>query len=182
MKRIAVLVGSLRKDSINLKFAKALELLSAKHFTFDFVPLDTLPMYNDDLWKAPPDSVLAFKDSIRKADAVLFVTPEYNRSIPAVLKNAVDWGSRPKNDIVWAGKPGAVVGASPGAIGTAIGQAHLRYVAGILGVALMGTPEVYFSFNQDTPDADFRFQKPVTNEFLMSFITAFDRWIAQLQK
>jgi chromate reductase len=182
MKRIAVLVGSLRRDSINLKFAKALERLSAQHFVFEFVQLDKLPMYNDDLWAAPPDSVLSFKDSIRRADAVLFVTPEYNRSIPAVLKNAVDWGSRPKNDNVWAGKPGAVVGASPGAIGAAIGQAHLRYIAGILGIALMGTPEVYFSFGQDTPDADFRFQKPATDEFLMSFITAFDRWISVIKQ
>lgn len=182
MKRVSVLVGSLRKESINLKFAKALSELAENRFTCEYVPLGGLPIYNDDLWEDPPGEVLRFKESIRRSDAVLFVTPEYNRSIPPVLKNAVDWGSRPKDDNVWLGKAGAVAGASPGVIGAAVAQSHLRYVAGVVGVALLAQPEVYFSFKQDTIDERYRFQKPETVEFVSSFISKFDDWIETISK
>lgn len=182
MKRVSILVGSLRKESINLKFAKAISELAKNRFTCEFVPLGELPIYNDDLWKDPPGEVLSFKDSIRRSNAVLFLTPEYNRSIPPVLKNAVDWGSRPKNDNVWQGKPGAVVGASPGVIGAAVAQSHLRYVAGVVGIALLAQPEVYFSFKQDAVDERYQFQKQETVEFISSFISKFDEWIETISK
>jgi chromate reductase len=177
MKRVAVLVGSLRRQSLNLKFAKAVSQLAKPRLDCSIADLADLPMYNDDLWQAPPSPVLTFKETIRTSDAVLFVTPEYNRSIPPVLKNAIDWASRPKDDNVWNGKPGAVAGASPGMIGTAVGQAHLRYVASVVGIALMPVPEVYFSLKTDTIDDAFRFQKKETIDFIASFIDAFDRWI-----
>lgn len=179
MTRVAILVGSLRKDSVNLKFAKAVSVL-APEFECDFVPLADLPMYNDDFWSSPPKAVLDFKERIRNSDAVLFVTPEYNRSIPPVLKNAIDWGSRPKDDNIWTGKPGAVIGSSPGVIGAAVAQSHLRYVAGVVGIALLPLPEVYFSFKQDTIGADFRFQKQETSDFISGFITKFGEWIHRL--
>lgn len=180
MKRVAVLVGSLRKESINLRLAKAMALLAADRLQFDVVPLADLPMYNDELWQSPPGAVLQFKRTIEASDAVLFVTPEYNRSIPPVLKNAIDWGSRPKDKNAWAGKPGAVVGASPGVIGTAVAQAHLRYVAGVVGIALLPGPEVYYSLKQFGIDADHRFEKQEATEFISDFIGKFDNWISRL--
>jgi chromate reductase, NAD(P)H dehydrogenase (quinone) len=179
MTRVAILVGSLRKDSVNLKFAKAVAAL-APEFHCEFVPLDDLPMYNDDLWSNPPAAVIDFKEKIRNSDAVLFVTAEYNRSIPPVLKNAIDWGSRPKTDNVWSGKPGAVIGSSPGVIGAAVAQSHLRHVAGVVGIAVLPLPEVYFSFKQDTVDANFRFQKQETSDFICEFIKKFGEWIHRL--
>ena len=176
MTRVAILVGSLRKDSLNLKLAKAVSVL-APELHCDFVPLADLPMYNDDLWDNPPKAVADFKERIRKNDAVLFVTPEYNRSIPPVLKNAIDWGSRPKDDTIWTGKPGAVIGSSPGVIGAAVAQSHLRYVAGVVGIALLPLPEVYFSFKQDTVGPDFRFQKQETSDFISGFVMKFEEWI-----
>lgn len=180
MKSVAVLVGSLRKDSINLRLAKAIGALAKPRLQCELVSLADLPIYNDDLWQEPPAPVLRFKRSIERASAVLFVTPEYNRSIPPVLKNAIDWGSRPKGGNVWIDKPGAVVGASAGVIGTAVAQAHLRYVAGIVGIALLPLPEVYYSFKQHPIDADLRFEKPEAAEFISDFIAKFDRWILRL--
>jgi len=176
MKRVAVLVGSLRKNSLNLRFAKAVCAL-APGFQSDFVPLADLPLYNDDLWIDRPQAVVDFKERIRSADAVLFVTPEYNRSIPPVIKNAIDWGSRPKDDSVWAGKPGAVIGASPGVIGAAVAQSHLRYVTGVVGIATLPQPEIYFSFKQDNIDESSQFQKQETVDFMLGFIKSFERWI-----
>jgi hypothetical protein len=120
MTRVAILVGSLRRDSINLRLANAVAKLATPRFESELVRLVDLPMYNDDLWQSPPASVVVFKAAVQQADAVLFVTPEYNRSMPPVLKNAIDWGSRPKGENVWQGKPGAVIGASPGVIGAAV--------------------------------------------------------------
>src|SRR5262245_26028455 len=122
---LAVVVGSNRRDSINRQFAQALAKLAAPHFSVNFVRIDDLPMYNQDLETPLPASVARFKDEIARADAVLFVTPEHNRSIPAVLKNAIDWGARPYGQNSWAQKPAFVTGTSPGAIGTALGQQHL---------------------------------------------------------
>ena len=104
MYKIAVVVGSLRQESLNLKFAKALDKLGGPRFEFDYAEIGELPMYNDDLWQNPPASVLKFKRTIDGADAVLLVTPEFNRSIPAVLKNALDWGSRPYGRSSWSGR------------------------------------------------------------------------------
>jgi chromate reductase len=177
MPKVAVLVGSLRRESINRKFALALSRLAAPKLDLAPVELGELPMYNDDLWSDPPAAVLRFKDEIRQADAVLFVTPEYNRSLPPVLKNAIDWGSRPKGDNAWAGKPGSIVGASPGVIGAAVAQSHLRMIAGVVDIALMGQPEVYLSIAPGLIDPDGDITVPTTRAFLENYLDRFDRWI-----
>jgi len=177
MPKVAVLVGSLRRESINRKLALALGRLAAPKLDLAVVELSDLPMYNDDLWSEPPAGVLRFKDSIRRSDAVLFVTPEYNRSLPPVLKNAIDWGSRPKGDNVWAGKPGSVVGASPGVIGAAVAQSHLRMIAGVVDIALIGQPEVYLSIGPGLIDPDGNITVPSTRAFLQDYLDRFERWI-----
>src|SRR6185312_4378618 len=143
MFKVAVLVGSIRPNSTNLQFARAIEKLALGRLQFDFLEIGNLPFYDETLWENPPTSVVDLKDRIRAADAVLFVTPEFNRSIPGVLKNAIDWPSRPFGKSVWEGKPAAIVGATGGATGTAQAQAHLRSILVVLGVILMGRPEVY---------------------------------------
>src|ERR1700674_3689441 len=136
---VATIVGSNRRESINRRLAHALILLGeSEAFEFEFVRIDDLPMYNYDLEDARPPAVVRFTNEVAAADAVLFVAPEHNRSIPAVLKNAIDWGSRPYGRNSWAGKPAAITGTSPGAIGTAIAQQHLRQVLGDLGALIMG--------------------------------------------
>ena len=129
-RNIAVIVGSTRNDSINRKLAKALVKLAPKDFEFEFVRIDDLPVFNQDHDQSPPDSVLRVKAQISKADAFLFVTPEHNRSMPAALKNVLDWLSRPYGKSLWPGKPAGLVGASLGAVGTAVAQAHLRNTLG----------------------------------------------------
>jgi len=177
MPNVAVLVGSLRQQSINRKLALALGRLAEPKLDLTLVELGDLPMYNDDLWLEPPAGVLRFKDAIRRADAVLFVTPEYNRSLPPVLKNAIDWGSRPKGDNVWAGKPGSVVGASPGVIGAAVAQSHLRMIAGVVDIALMGQPEVHLSVGPGLIDPDGNISVASTRAFLQDYLARFERWI-----
>src|SRR5215472_5173114 len=131
--KVAVIVGSNRRDSINRKLAQALARLGEGRLGFHFVAIEDLPLYNQDLEGELPPSVVRFKSEIAAADAVLFVTPEHNRSIPAVLKNAIDWGARPYGQNSWSGKPAAITGTSPGALGTAAAQLHLRQVLGTLG-------------------------------------------------
>src|SRR6266478_7148922 len=130
---IAVIVGSNRRDSINRKLAQALAKLGAEKLAFHFVAIDDLPLYSQDLEGELPKSVVRFKSEIAAADALLFVAPEHNRSIPALLKNAIDWGSRPYGQNAWSGKPVAITGTSPGAIGAAMAQIHLRQVLWDLG-------------------------------------------------
>ena len=141
--RIAVVIGSLRAGSINRKLALALAALGPKDWSFEHIRIDDLPLYNqdDDAQQAP--QVLRLKEEIRAADGLLFVTPEYNRSIPGVLKNAIDHASRPYGQSAFAGKPGGVIGISVGTIGTAIAQQHLRNVLAYLDVATLGQPEVF---------------------------------------
>jgi chromate reductase, NAD(P)H dehydrogenase (quinone) len=179
MKTIAVVVGSLRKGSLSMKLAKAMEAQADGRFAFRYVELADLPMYNEDLWENVPASVTALKGAVESADAVLFVTPEYNRSIPPVVKNAIDWGSRPYGKSSWNGKPGGVIGMSPGAIGAATAISHLRSVLVTLDVVLMGQPEVYFSFKPDTLNADGRFASPDTAAFFENYLKRFDTWIAR---
>ena len=127
---VAIVVGSNRRQSINRQLAGALAKLGDGKMTARIVQIDDLPLYNQDFEDPLPASVSRFKDEIARADGVLFVTPEHNRSIPAVLKNAIDWGSRPYGKNVWTGKPAAITGTSPGAIASAIAQQHLRQVLG----------------------------------------------------
>ena len=180
MHKIAVLIGSLRQDSINRKLAHALEKLGGGTFAFDHLDLD-LPLYNDDLWADPPAGVTALKARVAAADGVLIVTPEYNRSLPAVTKNALDWGSRPYGHNAWKGKPVAVCGASPGSQGTAVAQSQLRSTLVILGMKAMGEPEVYITFKPDFLDATGAVANEGSAKFLTGFLDAFAHLIAHDQ-
>lgn len=179
MHRIAVLVGSLRAESINRKFARALERLARDRFLFEYVEIGDLPMYNDDLWKDPPAPVVRLKERIAAADALLIVTPEYNRAVPPVLVNAISWGSRPFGKNVWAGRTTAIVGVSNGNIGTAVAQSQLRSSAVILGMTLLAQPEVYFTWKPDTADEAGDFKDEKTRAFLDGFLRKFDAWIVR---
>lgn len=141
--KIAVIVGSLRKDSFNLKMANAIEKLAPSEFTFQQVHIDDLPLYNQDDDMNQAESVKRLKLEIKDAQGLLFVTPEYNRSIPGVLKNAIDHASRPYGQNAWAGKPAGILGVSIGVIGTAMAQQHLRNVLAFLDVPTLAQPEAF---------------------------------------
>ena len=152
--RIAVIVGSLRQDSFNRKLATALGKLAPADFHLTQVRLDDLPLYNQDDDAHQAASVLRLKEDVKSAHGLLFVTPEYNRSIPGVLKNALDHASRPYGQSVWAGKPAGVMGVSIGAIGTAMAQQHLRNVLAYLDVPTLGQPEAFIQAKDGLLDAD----------------------------
>ena len=175
--KVAVLVGSLRKDSINKKLAKAVQKLFPAGFAFEHPDIGGLPLYNQDFDAAYPPAAQAFKRSIEAADALLFVTPEYNRSIPGVLKNALDIGSRPWGTNSFAGKPGAVIGASIGATGSALAQQHLRNVLVFLDVATLAQPEVFIKFTDDLVDADGNITNEGTRKFLQGFVDKYVAWV-----
>ena len=139
--RIAVVVGSLRRDSFNRKLANAIVKLAPPGFTFDQLRIGDLPLYNQDDDASPSAAVKRLKAEITSARGLLFVTPEYNRSMPGVLKNAIDHASRPYGQSAWAGKPAGVIGVSVGAVGTALAQQHLRNVLAYLDVPTLGQPE-----------------------------------------
>jgi chromate reductase len=151
--KLGVIIGSNRRESINRKLAQALIKLGADNFDASVIRIDDLPLYNQDLEADLPETVARFKARIAEADAILFVTPEHSRSIPAVLKSAIDWGSRPWGKNSWIGKLAAVTGATPGTVGTAVVQQHLRAILGDLGVLVMGG-EAYITFKPETVDAD----------------------------
>ncbi len=178
MYRVAVFVGSVRPSSSNLKLAKALEKLAAGKLAFDYIRIDNLPFYDDASWNDPPPEVIRLKREIEAADAVLFVTPEYNRSIPGLLKNAIDWPSRPFGESVWTDKPGAIAGATGGVSGTAAAQAHLRSVLPVIGVALMGRPEIYFQSRPGAIDDDYDITDEKMRSNLLIWVEQFRRWIA----
>ena len=177
MFKVAVLVGSIRPNSTNMKFAKALEKLAVGRLQFEFIDLAALPFYDETLWDNPPAAVVALKQQIADADAVLFVTPEHNRSIPGVLKNAIDWPSRPYGQSVWAGKPAAIVGATPGAIGTAVAQSHLRSIISVLDMVVMGQPEIYFTVKPGLVDENYLVTDDKTRDFLGGWVTKFSSFI-----
>ncbi|MDE2086096.1 MAG: NAD(P)H-dependent oxidoreductase, partial [Xanthomonadaceae bacterium] len=149
--KVAVLVGSLRKESLNRRLAKAIERLAPPDFAFEHVRIDDLPLYNQDFDADYPDAAKRLKRQIESADALLFVTPEYNRGVPGVLKNALDLASRPWGTNSFAGKPGAVIGASIGATGSALAQQHLRNSLVFLDVPTLAQPEVFVHFKDDGP-------------------------------
>jgi chromate reductase len=141
--QIAVIVGSLRRDSFNSKLANALAKMLPSEFSCKRLQIDNLPLYNQDNDGSQPESVQAFKADIAASQALIFVTPEYNRSIPGVLKNALDQASRPYGQNAWTGKPAGVIGVSVGAMGTALAQQHLRNILAYLDVPTMGQPEAF---------------------------------------
>jgi len=177
--QIAVIVGSNRKESINRRYAKALAKLGAARFDSNFVRIDDLPMFNQDLEANPPPEVTRFKDEIKRADGVLIVTPEHDRSMPTVLNNAVHWGARPFGTSVWPGKPGFITGTTPGAIGTALAQAHLRSVMLGLGMTLLGG-EAYVSNKQGLFDDDGNIGDETTQKFVQGFIDRFATLVEKL--
>ncbi|MDR2549306.1 MAG: NAD(P)H-dependent oxidoreductase [Desulfobulbus sp.] len=151
---VAVVVGSLRKDSFNGRLAEGLAKLAPPEFVFKRVEIGDLPLYNQDDDGQDGPAVKRLKDEIRAANALLFVTPEYNRSMPGVLKNALDIASRPYGQSVWAGKPAGVIGVSVGAIGTALAQQHLRNVLAYLDVPTLGQPETFLQYREGMFAAD----------------------------
>jgi len=176
-RKVAVLVGSLRKDSLNRKMAHVLIGLAPPGLKLGIVEIGALPLYNADDDDAPTPAVNAFRDALRNADAVLFVTPEYNRSVPGVLKNAIDVGSRPYGKSVFAGKPGAVVSVSPGAIGGFGANQHLRQSMVFLDVPMLQQPEMYVGGAAALFDDKGGLAKESTADFLKKFLQAFARWI-----
>ena len=177
MRKVAVLLGSLSENSINKTLAKTLEKLGEGRLQFDYLDIAALPFYNNDLWDNPPAAVTDLKHRVEAADAVLIVMPEFNRSFPAVIKNALDWASRPYGHNSWTGKPLAIAGASPGGIGTAAGQSQLRAVLPVLGFVVMGQPEVYFQFKPGLIDEHFEVTDDQTRAFLGGFVDNFVVWI-----
>jgi chromate reductase, NAD(P)H dehydrogenase (quinone) len=177
--KIAVVVGSIRRDSINLKLAKALVKLMPSGLQGSFVRIDDLPVFNQDHDQNPPEPVKRAKEEITSAQGLLFVTPEHNRSLPTALKNVLDWVSRPYGQNLWSGKPGGIAGASVGAAGTAIAQAQLRIVLGYLNVPTLGQPEVYIQFTQGLIDDEGNIGNDGTRKFLQSFVDRHAAWIAK---
>ena len=177
MNTVAVLVGSLRRESLNRKFAESVGRLAAGRLEFRFVEIGDLPLYNDDLWADPPAPVLRMKREVGAADAVLFVTPEYNRSFSPAIKNAVDWGTRPWGQNSWEAKPAAILGTSPGVIGTAAAQNALKGLLVVVDTVLMGQPEVYFTYKAELFDADNNVADATTRDFLNRWIDRFAGWI-----
>lgn len=175
---VAVLVGSLRKESINRKVAHALASLAPDALKLKIVEIGELTPYNQDYDASPPTAWSAFRDEVGAADAVLFVTPEYNRSVPGVLKNALDIGSRPYGKSVWSGKPGAIASASPGAMGAFGANHHLRQSLVFLNVPAMPQPEVYIGGADKLFDAAGQLTHDGTRAFLRTFMQAFADWVA----
>lgn len=174
---VAVLVGSLRRESYSRKMAKALAGLAPEALKLQIVEIGGLPLYDEDVDADPPPSWRALRASVKAADAVLFVTPEYNRSVPGVLKNAIDVASRPYGQSAWSKKPGAVMSVSPGTIGGFGANHHLRQSLVFLDVPVMQQPEAYVSGAATLFDADGRVAKDGTRDFLTKFMAAFAAWI-----
>ena len=179
--QIAVVVGSLRKASFNRQLAHAVTSLAPPDFSFDFVDIGVLPLYNQEYDVDFPEVARKFKQQIEAADALLFVTAEYNRSVPGVLKNMIDYTSRPYGDNAWDQKPVYVVGASIGGVGTAAAQGELKKVMLYLNARVLGQPEFYGSGVQEKLDADGRLADEKTLELVARGTAAFTAFIEQLR-
>lgn len=175
--KIAVFVGSLRKESFNLKTAKALIALAPESLSLEVVNIASLPFFNEDLEASPPKEWVELRKQITAADGVLFLTPEYNRSVPAVLKNAIDVGSRPYGQNSWSGKPGAVVSVSIGNISGFGANHHLRQSLVFVNVPAMAQPEAYIADASGLFDAGGNLTNESTKGFLRDFISAYAQWV-----
>jgi chromate reductase len=181
-RHVAVIVGSLRKDSVNLKVAHALIARAPASLQLEIVEIGKLPLFNADDEATPDAATVAFRDAVRGVDAVLFVTPEYNRSLPGVLKNAIDIGSRPYGHSVWSGKPCAVVSASPGAAGGFGANHHLRQSLVFLDMPAMQQPEAYIGGAYKLFDADGKLINEDTGKFFEKIMQSFAEWIERTAK
>ena len=178
--KVGYMIGRLAKNSINRKLARALVQLAPAEMSLSEIRFDTLPLYSYDYDADFPQQARAFKDSIAAVDALLFVTPEYNRSIPGGLKNAIDWGSRPYGHNAFARKAVAIIGASPGKIGTAVAQSHLRSIMAFCNAPLMNSIEAYIQFVPGLITDDGEVTDPQVEEFLKNFMSEFQGFIARV--
>lgn len=177
-KKIVIIVGSLRRDSFNAKLAGALAKLAPADFTFSIAEIGDLPLYSQDDDSNQSASVKRLKAEIAAANGLLFVTPEYNRSIPGVLKNAIDHASRPYGQSAWAGKPAGVIGISVGAIGTALAQQHLRNILAYLDVPTLGQPEAFLQMKDGFFEADGSVGA-ASRQFLQGWMDRYVAWVNQ---
>jgi chromate reductase len=173
---IAVVIGSLRKESFNRQLANAIAALAPAEFAFKQVEIGDLPLYNQDDDGHQAETVMRLKSEIAGAKAVLFITPEYNRSIPGVLKNAIDHASRPYGQSAWAGKPAGVIGISPSAAGTALAQQHLRNILAYLDMPTLGQPEMYLQKKEGffTSAGELG---PDSKDFVQKWLTKYIDWV-----
>ena len=175
--QIAVVIGSLRRDSHNRMLAKALERLGPEGLSFYEPRIDDLPLYNQDDDASQAPSVMRLKNEISAANGVIFVTPEYNRSIPGVMKNAIDHASRPYGQSAWKNKPAGVIGASPGAAGTSMAQQHLRNVLAYLDMPTMGQPEAFVHVKDGLFDSDGNIANADTKRLLQRWMDQYVAWV-----
>ena len=176
--RIAVIVGSLRSDSLNRKLAVAIERLASENVTFTHLEIGDLPLYNQDDDAHQSAQTLRLKSEIQSSHGVIFVTPEYSRSIPGVLKNAIDHASRPYGKSAWMGKPAGVIGISPGAGGTAMAQQHLRNILAALDMPTLGHPEAFIQAKDGLFDADGNIGE-ASRKFLQGWLDKYLAWVAR---
>jgi chromate reductase len=178
--KVGYLIGSLAKESINRKLAHAMVKLAPEGLEMTEIPIADLPLYSYDYDADYPPVAKAFKAAIAAADAVLFVTPEYNRSIPGALKNAIDWASRPYGQNAFTRKPSAVIGASPGKIGTAVAQQHLRSILGFCNSPQMNSMEAYINYTKGLVDDGNNVTDEQTADFLRRYLAEFHRFIERV--
>jgi NAD(P)H-dependent FMN reductase len=174
--KILTLVGGISRDSLNKKLFNAVKDLAPKEYEITSFDISKIPFFSQDIENDPPDIVTEFKELIRESDAALFITPEYNRSFPGVLKNAIDWGSRPYGQNLWDKKPAGVMGATISSVGTFGAQHHLRQVLAYLNLSVMGQPEFYFT-NKNSFDESGKLQDEKTRGFIRDYWEAFSEWI-----
>jgi chromate reductase len=179
--KIAVFVGSLRKDSFNRRLARAVEKLAPAELSFAHIRIDDLPLYSQDFDGNYPPIARRLKQDVESADALLFVTPEYNRSIPGVLKNAIDLASRPWGTNSFAGKPGAVIGTSIGAPGSSMAQQHLRNSLAYLDVPLLAQPEIFIHFKDDLISPEGKIGQEGTQKLLAEFLDRYVAWVRRFK-
>ena len=180
--RILGIAGSLRRKSYNRAALKAAQQLAPKDAVIDIFDIEGIPPFSEDDERQPPAKVVEFKKRIREADAILFVTPEYNYSIPGVLKNAIDWASRPYGDSAWSGKPAAIMGASSGRFGTARAQYHLRQVFVFLNVRAINQPEVMIGNAAERFDAQGNLTDETTKDYIRRLLESLAQWTRRLQQ
>jgi chromate reductase len=178
--RIGLLIGSLSSTSINRTLAKALVRLAPEPLELHEIGIRDLPLYDQDLEAELPEPVVTMKAAIAESDGILFVSPEYNRSIPGPLKNAIDWGSRPWGDNSFARKPTGIVGASPGSIGTAVMQSSMRSVLSFLDAPQLNAPEAYIQFKADVYGPDGEVRDPATEEFLRHYMSEYCAFVERV--
>ncbi len=175
--KIAVIVGSLRKESFNLKTAKEMMAMTPDSLSMELLDISGLPWFNEDLEENPPQEWVALREKIQDADGLLFFTPEYNRSVPGVLKNALDVGSRPYGENSWDGKPAAIVSVSIGAISGFGANHHLRQSLVFVNVPTMAQPEAYIGGAAELFDDNGKLTNDSTKDFLKSYMEAFEKWV-----